>query len=160
MEQCKIMMNNSWLEKRTRTHYISSFSFLKKVFFLLSLCLLLGTVCAFRTVTSPVLLTNGDDGKTVVVPPDTQVIIQLPTNSGSTGYTWNFTQSGNQNLLLQNTVYLPPHGRPMPGAPGTLVFTFMTKKGGSTQLQFALQRSWETNVPPIQRFTVTLQVQP
>lgn len=154
------MMNTNWFEKRTRTYHILSPYFLKKIIVLLRLCLLFGIVCAFRTVNSPILLTRVDDGKTVIVPSDTHVIIKLPTNSGSTGSTWSFTQSGNQNLLLQNTMYLPPHGRPMPGAPGTLVFAFMTKKSGSTHLQFVLQRSWETTLPPIQRFTGTLQVHP
>jgi predicted secreted protein len=160
MEQYKIMMNRNWLEKRTHIYSLSTISLGKMAFFLLSLCLLLGAVCAFRLVNTPIIVTLADNGKTIVVPSGNQVLIKLPTNAGSTGYTWNFTQSGNQNLLLQQTLYLPPSAHPLPGASGTLVFTFMSEKSGTTHLQFALQRSWEKNVPPIQHFSVALQVQP
>jgi predicted secreted protein len=132
---------------------------LRKLLVFTNLCLMLVVVCAFRTASLPIILTNADDGKTVTVSSGHQVIIQLPDNSGSTGYTWNFTTSRNQVLTWQNTTYLSPKGHPMPGAPGTIVFTFLAHDSGSINIQFALRRTWETNVPPAQRFTVTVQVQ-
>jgi predicted secreted protein len=124
-----------------------------------NLCFILVVICAFRTASLPIILTNMDNGKTVTVSSENQVIIQLPDNSGSTGYTWNFTTSRNQVLTWQNATYIPPTGHPMPGASGTMAFTFLAHDSGSVHIQFALQRTWETNVPPVQLFTVTIQVQ-
>jgi inhibitor of cysteine peptidase len=135
------------------------FSPFRKVLLCASLGLLLVVVSAFRLISGPLVLTSADNGRTVTVSSGKQVIIQLPENSGSTGYTWNFTTSRNQVLTLQNTTYLPA-SHPMPGAPGTVVFTFLAHDSGSVQIHFQLQRPWELTVPPAQRFTVTIQVQP
>jgi len=131
---------------------------LKMMFVFISLCFMLMAVCAFRPASAPTVITGADNGKTVVVPSGEQVIIQLPDNAGSTGYTWNFTTSRNQVLTLQNSAYIPP-SHPMPGAPGTIAFTFLAHDSGSVNMYFELRRSWEKNVPPAQRFTVTIQVQ-
>ncbi|HEY5001561.1 MAG TPA: protease inhibitor I42 family protein [Ktedonobacteraceae bacterium] len=132
---------------------------LRTLLVFINLCLILTVACAFRTASLPIILTNMDNGKTVTVSSGNQVIIQLPDNSGSTGYTWNFTTSRNQVLTWQNATYIPPTGHPMPGASGTMAFTFLAHDSGSVHIQFALQRTWETNVPPVQLFTVTIQVQ-
>ena len=135
---------------------------LKKTLVLINLCFVLLALCAFHGAGLPMVLTSADNGKTVMVSSGSQVIVQLPENSGSTGYTWNFTTSTtskNQVLTWQNAIYLPPKGHLMFGAPGTIVFKFLAHNSGSTHIQFELRRSWEANVAPAQRFTVTIQVQ-
>jgi predicted secreted protein len=152
-------IKKSLLKTRAFACSFYQFSPFRKALLCASLCLLLMAVSAFRTVSRPLVLTLADAGKTMTVSSGKQVIIQLPDNSGSSGYTWSFTTSRNQSLTLQSTTYLPPSGQPMPGAPGTIVFTFLAHNSGSVQLHFELRRSWEGDVPPAQHFTVTIQVQ-
>ncbi len=132
---------------------------LRRVPVFILLCFVLIVVCAFRAASLPVIITNADDGKTVTVSSGNRVIIQLPDNSGSTGYTWDFTTSKNQVLTWQNTTYLPPTSHPMPGAPGTIAFTFLAHDSGNVHIEFALRRIWEANVPPVQHFAVIVHVQ-
>ncbi len=152
-------INTNVLKMRDVARNIHQCTSLRTILVFITLCFVLIAVCAFRTASLPIILTNADNGKTVTVSSGNQVIIQLPDNSGSTGYTWNFTTSRNQVLTWQNAIYLPPTGHPMLGAPGTIAFTFLAHDRGSVHIQFALRRPWETNVPPAQRFTVTIQVQ-
>jgi predicted secreted protein len=152
-------INTHRLKMRDLACNVQQYTPLRTLLVFINLCFILVVACAFRAASLPIILTNVDDGKTVTVSSGNQVIIQLPDNSGSTGYTWNFTTSRNQVLTWQNATYIPPTGHPMPGASGTMAFTFLAHDSGSVHIQFALQRTWETNVPPVQLFTVTIQVQ-
>ena len=152
-------INSHRLRIRDIACNIHQYVHLRALLVFINLCLIFVVFCAFRTTSLPIILTNADDGRTVIVSSGNQVIIQLPDNSGSTGYTWHFTTSRNQVLTWQNATYLPPTSHPMPGASGTIAFTFLAHNSGSVTIQFTLQRTWEKNVPPAQRFTVTVQVQ-
>lgn len=160
MERNKIMpkTDTSASETGIRVHAIYQRSSFRKVLLLISLCLVLIAVCAFRTASKPIVVTIADNEKTVTVPAGSTVIIQLPSNAGSTGYTWNFVTSKNLALTWQSAHYVAPAGHPLLGAPGTVLFTFLAHNSGKVQLQFELRRAWEVGVPPVQRFSVTLQV--
>ncbi len=131
---------------------------LNKLFFPASLCLLLIVLCAWRGQGQSLVLTLADNGKKVTVSPGYQISVQLPDNSGSTGYSWQNTTLKNQVLTLRSTRYIPPGGPPMPGASGTIMFTFTAQRNGSTVLRLELRRPWETGQAPAQRFEATVQV--
>ena len=152
-------INTSRRKMRDVARNIHQCTPLRRILVFILLCFVLIVACAFRAASLPIILTKADDGKTVTASSGNRIIIQLPDNSGSTGYTWNFTTSSNQVLTWQNTTYLPPRSLPMLGAPGIVAFTFLTHDSGNVHIQFALRRNWEVNVPPIQRFTVTVHVQ-
>ena len=161
MEQNRVMIALNTYGRRTKdlAHAVYHCTPLRTVLVFINLCFVLVGACGFRAASLPIVLTGADNGKTATVSSGNQVIIQLAENPGSTGYTWNFTTSRNQVLTWQDATYLPPAGHPMPGAPGTIVFTFLAHDSGSVQLQFELRRTWETKVPPVQRFAITIQVQ-
>ncbi len=101
-----------------------------------------------------VRLTKADDGKTVRVNVGQDVILTLPDNA-STGYTWQITSNDLGDPQVHNT------GDPSrPGAGGHVVFTWSTAGASSVHtIELVLQRPWAETVPPIDHFTVTLDIE-
>ena len=87
------------------------------------------------------------------------LVIQLASNP-STGFTWEVKDL--------DAAMLEPVGEPefkdadtppgLVGAGGTLSTTFHALKPGSTTLTLVYHRPWETDVEPIDTFTVTITV--
>jgi inhibitor of cysteine peptidase len=141
------------------THGFYWFSPLRKPFFSASLCLLFVVLCAFRSQGQPLILTLADNDKIVTVSRGSQISLQLPENSGSTGYIWSDKTLKNRIVTLQRTGYVSAHSSSLPGAKGTVVFTFTAQNSGRVVLHFVLERPWDTKGAPAQRFTITIRVQ-
>ena len=102
-------------------------------------------------------LTAADNGRQLEVKAGQQFIIELEGNP-STGYTWEtkdldagmFQQIGDAKFTSANPG--------LAGASGTLSLTFEAIQAGTTTLTLVYHRSWETNVEPINTFTVTVTV--
>lgn len=74
--------------------------------------------------------------------------ISFTSNAASTGYIWVLTDLPNNIYMLDIEDASPTP--PMPGKPGTRVFTILGARQGKGRLNFALVRSWEPD-HPIQR---------
>ena len=104
-------------------------------------------------------LTEADNGKTVNLNVGEMLVVRLASNP-STGYSWE-TKGLNTQILEQvgDAVFESPDTPPdLVGAGGTLVLTFKALQPGTTTLTLVYHRSWETDVAPLQTFSVTVAV--
>ncbi len=141
---------------------VQRFSPMRKLPIYLSLCCLLVIVCAFRSASPPIILTEADNGHAVTVAPGTQIIVRLADISASTGFAWSLNTPSNQVLQLRGKKTIPwinPPGQPpRVGAPGTIEFTFLAQHSGTIQLQFAQRQPWEKVKPAAKTFAATIHV--
>lgn len=82
--------------------------------------------------------------------------IQMHVTSG-TGYSWQPMGPLPPGVTLLG-VFQQPHGKMMPGGPGTEVLVFRGTSAGSYKLQLEYLRPWEHNAKPakVQQFNVTI----
>ncbi len=103
--------------------------------------------------------TEADNGLTIEISIDETFTVTLQSNP-TTGYGW--TVAAVDSAILQqegDKVYVQGNTDPnLVGAGGTETFTFTGLEAGQTTLQMVYSRSWETDVPPIQTFEVTIVV--
>jgi predicted secreted protein len=100
-------------------------------------------------------LTAADNGGQVEVKVGERIVVELEGNP-STGYTWEakdldasmFQQVGEVEFRSGNPGLL--------GAGGTLTLTFETLKPGTATLTLVYHRPWETDVEPVDTFTVAV----
>jgi len=120
---------------------------------ILSIILLFTAACS--SIAQQVNLTAADRGSQVEIKAGGQIIIALDGNP-STGYTWEakdldismFEQVGDPTFVSSNPG--------MVGSGGTMTLTFKTLKTGTANLTLVYHRPWETNVEPIDTYTVTV----
>ena len=127
----------------------------RKTFYLAILItvILMTTGCGSRQTK----LTATDNGGQADVKVGQQFVIELAGNP-STGYTWEtkdldasmFQQIGDAKFTSSNPG--------LAGAGGTLALTFKVVRAGTAVLTLVYHRPWETNVEPINTFTVTVTV--
>jgi inhibitor of cysteine peptidase len=103
-----------------------------------------------------VRLTGEDGGTTIEVSVGDEVMIELEANP-STGYGW--THEGGDVAVLA------PMGEPeyqseseLPGSGGMMTWLFEARAEGSTKIELAYRRPWETDVEPERWFAVTVEV--
>ena len=104
-------------------------------------------------------LTETDSGRTIEINKDATVTIKLSSNP-STGYAWTVA-AVDGTILQQQGDKIYDQGNTAPnvvGAGGTETFTFKGLAAGQSALQLVYSRSWETGVPPIQTFEITIDV--
>ena len=102
-------------------------------------------------------LTASDNGQKLTLFAGQELVIQLPGNP-STGYTWEakdldagmFQQVGEPVFVSSNTNLV--------GSGGTLTLTFRVLKTGPAALTLVYHRPWETNVAPLQTFSIKATV--
>jgi predicted secreted protein len=76
----------------------------------------------------------------------------------TTGFAWQATQSPDEKIVqLVNNQFVAPSGDLM-GAPGEEVWQFRATGAGTTTMVLEYARSWETDVPPAKRYTITFNV--
>jgi inhibitor of cysteine peptidase len=105
-------------------------------------------------------LTVDDDGSTIEVQPDQEVVVILGGNP-TTGYGWT--------VASVDEAVLAPTGEPsyeqestdetLVGGGGTFTLTFQAKAPGKTELELAYARPWETDVDPAETFAVSVIVE-
>ena len=86
--------------------------------------------------------------------------ITLESNP-STGYAWYATISDSAVLVqMSEPQYIEPTGSatPMVGAAGTQTFFFQAVETGTMTVTLDYERSWETDVQPLQTITLTVEV--
>jgi predicted secreted protein len=105
-----------------------------------------------------VQLTEADNGRQVQLARDGQLIIALASNP-STGYGWTLLGEAPAFIRLDGEPRFLPAGStlPLPGAPGTQVFTFVAAAEGSGKLGLGYLRPFES-LPPLRTFTVDVKV--
>jgi inhibitor of cysteine peptidase len=124
--------------------------------------LLLMTLVAISVMTAgctPGLtsLTEAEDGKRIELNSGARLVITLEGNP-TTGYTWEvmdldaslFRQVGEIEFKSSNPGAL--------GAGGTQTLTLEALKPGSATLTLVYHRPWETDVPPLHTFSITVTV--
>jgi inhibitor of cysteine peptidase len=127
----------------------------KRIFYFLLVLSLLLTACGSKATT----LTEADDGTQIELSPGQTLTITLPSNP-TTGYSWQVAQI-DTNLLEQQgqpEYQQSPGSKDMVGAGGAETLRFKALGTGQTDLQLAYQRPWETGIPPIRTFSITVIV--
>lgn len=108
-----------------------------------------------RPPSAVVTVTEQDNGGEVRLKPTDTLRVNLAANT-STGYTWQATANP---LLPQqgDPTYTRPADAP-PGVGGIQTFIFAPSGAGSTTLEMAYRRPWETTVAPARTFSVRVVV--
>lgn len=130
-----------------------------KTFKTLTIIIVLVGLLASMTGCSPkiVKLTEVDNNKEISMQVGNQLTITLPGNP-STGYNWE-VQSGDTAILgMVGEAQFVSDNSDLVGAGGKLTLTFEALKSGSTTLELVYHRAWETDVAPLQTFTVQVTV--
>lgn len=114
---------------------------------------------AQSSASSPLVVTEKDDGKTLQLTVGHYLVIQLPSNP-TIGYQWVLPWDlgplvgGRQGRQKHDA-----DGGNMRGAGGTDTFKFHAKDTGTVTLTLDYKVPWQ-NDPPTRTFTVTLNVVP
>jgi inhibitor of cysteine peptidase len=114
-------------------------------------------LAAACTSSKEVELTSEDDGSQVEVRKGEQLMITLEGNP-STGYSWE-TQGLDTNVFEQVGDPIFVSSNPdLIGSGGTITLTFNAIQPGTTTINLVYHRPWETDVEPLDTFTVTATV--
>ena len=111
-----------------------------------------------------IILNELDAGIEVQLPGDQLLLIELESNP-STGYTWEVLEIDNRLLRLTDTEFYMSSqehvtiGTPLLGAPQTQVLRFAGLDTGMSKLVLAHRRSWERDIPPLDTYTIYVDVQ-
>jgi inhibitor of cysteine peptidase len=99
------------------------------------------------------------NGTAVTLKQGQSLFITLAANP-STGFTWEVSTIDNTFLQQAGDVeFTSSEFFPKPGTGGTQTFKFAPNQTGTTTLTLIYHRPWETNVAPIDTFTVDVTVQ-
>jgi len=106
---------------------------------------------------SVLALEGDDDGREITLQKGQNLTIKLEGNP-TTGYSWEIVET--EGAILQQV------GEPefeaesdLLGAPGTQTLRFEAVETGQMELKLVYQRPWETDVEPVETFTVQVTVQ-
>jgi inhibitor of cysteine peptidase len=107
----------------------------------------------FAVGPSPVLrLGQEDAGNQLEAEVGRTVAIALPANP-STGYTWTVA-GGDPDVIAQAADAVFCQDSDLVGAPGYMTLQFYVVGPGATTLELAYRRPWETDVPPLETYSV------
>jgi predicted secreted protein len=140
----------------SRVQYCSP---MRNTHILISLCCLLVVLCAFRSASPSITLTERQNGQEVAVYPGRQIIVKLVSNP-STGYAWSVISPDKSNPVLRfvGEKEIPPTAPSPPGTPSKVAFTFSAEHSGRAKLHLVYRRSWEPGVKPANDFEATIIV--
>jgi inhibitor of cysteine peptidase len=132
---------------------------MKKLLLTISIFLVALTILAACRPAVAITLSENDGGRTIEISKGSTFAITLQSNP-TTGYAWSVAAVDNAVLQQKgDKVYKQGNTNAnIVGAGGTETFTFKALATGQTTLQLIYSRSWETDVPPIQTFEVTIVV--
>ena len=128
-----------------------------KLYITLLVIALAAIVLSTAGCTGGTALTVKDNGGTATVNTGDTFTVKLDGNP-STGYTWEakdldasiLEQVGDAEFKSSNPAFV--------GSGGSLTLTFKALKAGTTTLTLVYHRPWETDVAPIDTYTVTVTV--
>ncbi len=116
--------------------------------------LLVLTACGPAGVT----LTASDSGGQIEVQTGDLIVIQLEGNP-STGYTWGPRDLDTSMFEMVGEPEFKSDNPDLVGSGGTLTLTFKTLKAGTATLNLVYHRPWETDVEPLDTFSITITVE-
>lgn len=96
-------------------------------------------------------LDASDNAKHVPLALGQQLVVRLPENA-TTGYRWTIEERGDLQLDGSQTLLAGQS----PGAGATRAFTLSARVAGTSRLELALRKAWETSEAPLQRFSLTV----
>lgn len=104
------------------------------------------------------VLTEADDGKTVRLKPQKEVIVILPSNP-TTGYSWEMMEPGAEAaVMVVAREFRPSAGTSgRVGAGGMEYFRLRLLKEGRFTVTFVYRRSWEKELEPERIFRIVLE---
>ncbi len=108
----------------------------------------------FVPPSSQATITEADMGNVVQVAAGGEVVVALPGNP-TTGYIWQVT--ANDESILRPTGYAFVPDSDAEGAGGVETFSFHVMAPGFVELALANSRPWDTETPPDQTFTATVE---
>ncbi|NML13647.1 protease inhibitor I42 family protein [Azohydromonas caseinilytica] len=90
----------------------------------------------------PIEISAQDPGASHTLALGDELSLHLDENP-TTGYRWQFTQSGAGELALVDDRFVTGSAAPAPGAGGQRVLRFVARKPGEVRLEVANRRAWE-----------------
>lgn len=122
----------------------------------ISLLLLLATAC--RPTPAGLELEAADNGRQISLEPEQRLTITLESNP-TTGYSWEIAELDETIVASSGEpVYESGSATSRVGAGGWQTFQFAARQSGTTTLTLIYHRPWETDVAPIDSFSVTITV--
>jgi len=103
------------------------------------------------------LLSEADNGKTVVVNAGQEVVVTLRGNP-TTGYGWEVKDLDADFLAQVGETEFRSDNAGRPGSGGTMALTFKALKPGSAALTLVYRRSWETGVAPLDSYRINVRI--
>ena len=104
-----------------------------------------------------VTLTEQDNGRQVVIPAGTQLVLRLEAVPG-TGYGWQVVGKAFPQLQLEGTPVFESKSQEEAGGSEDEVFHFRAQVPGEVELEFHYRRSWEKDVPSTRTFSIHVMV--
>ena len=104
-----------------------------------------------------VTVTAADIGKTVDIRQGERVNVKLEENA-TTGYRWAIDRIEEGVLELEDSDFVLASDTGIGGG-GERIFRFRAKSTGTSHVQLKMQREWEGDVPPIQRYDFSIRVE-
>jgi inhibitor of cysteine peptidase len=101
-------------------------------------------------------LHEADNGKTIEVPLNSEVIIQLKENP-TTGYKWSSPRFDGKLLLLKTNEFRAGEKKLIGGA-GIRHFAFEAKGPGKTVVEMEYMRPWEAAATAAATFRVSIEI--
>lgn len=109
--------------------------------------------CATKTALA---LEAKDNGRQIELEIGQTLAISLEGNP-STGYTWEMVESEDSILRQVGEIEFEAESD-LVGAPGTQTLRFQAVESGQTELKLVYHRPWETDVEPLETFTLQVTV--
>lgn len=102
-------------------------------------------------------LTADENGSKIEVKAGDLIVVSLAGNP-TTGYTWEASNLDTSFFEQVGETEFKSDNPGLAGAGGTLTLTFKAIRSGTAALTLVYHRPWETDVEPLDTFTVTVTV--
>jgi inhibitor of cysteine peptidase len=123
----------------------------------IGIAIFVGLVYVFSDeVGMPVVVTSEDNGTTMRMIPDAQVLVVLDSNA-TTGYEWAIDELDTDVVEFLGSEYVAPTNGAV-GQGGTQELEFRALAEGTTTLRLKYWRSWEGDASIVDRWEMTFEV--
>jgi len=112
-------------------------------------------------------LDNSEGKITIVTQDDSDGSVEIPVGgilqielmgTGSTGHWWYFDVLDDEYITIIDEYTKEITQEKIEGGPVMGVWKLMTQKTGTTHVEMVYRRSWEKDVAPSGRFTITVEI--
>jgi predicted secreted protein len=124
---------------------------------LVGIALFVGLVYVFSDeVGMPVVVTSEDNGTSMSMVPEAQVLVVLDSNA-TTGYEWAVDTLDTSVVAFLGSEYISPEGSAV-GQGGTQELRFRALAEGTTTVRLKYWRSWEGDASIADRWEMTFEI--